>query len=222
VNYTFSKELDDLVGPRNPFNNSLEKGPGAIDHPHVATATFVYQLPFGAGHKLSGGSKVVGAVLSHWQLSGIFMYSSGSPLSIGGTCTSGGILGTCYPNYNPSFSGDIWINGDIGSNGATITSTPYLNKAAFVDPPAYTVGNIARSAPFGLFAPHNADVSVSVRREFSLHERVRLAFQADAFNVNNAVHFGAPGTNIDAANFGTFSSQANSPRKLQFSGRISF
>jgi hypothetical protein len=87
-----------------------------------------------------------------------------------------------YPNYNPSFSEDIWINGDIGSNGATITSTPYLNKAALVDPPAYTVGNIARSAPFGLFAPHNADVSVSVRREFSLHERVRLAFQADAFD----------------------------------------
>jgi Carboxypeptidase regulatory-like domain/TonB dependent receptor len=223
VNYTFSKELDDLVAtPRNPFNNSLEKAPGAIDHPHVATATFVYQLPFGAGHNLNSGSKVVSSVLSHWQLSGIFVYTSGSPLTIGGTCTSGGILGTCYPNYNPSFTGDIWVNGDIGSNGATITSTPYLNKAAFVDPPAYTVGNIARSAPFGLFAPHNADVSVSVRREFSIHERVRLAFQADAFNVNNAVHFGGPGTNIDAANFGTFSSQANSPRKLQFSARISF
>ena len=32
---------------------------------------------------------------------------------------------------------------------------------------------------------------------------MRLAFQADAFNVNNAVHFGTPGTNIDAASFGT-------------------
>src|SRR5262249_3696745 len=106
--------------------------------------------------------------------------------------------------------------------GATVTSTPYLNKGAFVDPAAYTVGNIARSAPFGLFAPHNASVDLSVRREFHIKERVRLAFQADAFNVNNAVHFGAPATNIDAANFGTFSSMANQPRKLQFSGRVSF
>ncbi len=50
VNYTFSKELDDLAGVRDPNKDFLEKGPGTIDHPHVASATFVYQLPFGAGH----------------------------------------------------------------------------------------------------------------------------------------------------------------------------
>ena len=103
-----------------------------------------------------------------------------------------------------------------------MTSTPYLDKTAFVDPAAYTVGNIARSAPFGLFAPHNADVDVSVRREFHIREHVRLALQADAFNVNNAVHFGAPGTNIDSATFGTVTTMANQPRKLQFSARLSF
>lgn len=221
--YTFSKELDDLVAsPRNPFDDSLEKAPGAIHHAHVGSLIFVYQLPFGAGHKLNSGSKVVSAVLSHWQISGLATYQSGAPLVIGGTCTSGGILGTCYPNYSPSFSGNVWINGDFGSGGAPVTSTPYLNKAAFVDPAAYTVGNIARSAPYGLFAPHNADLDLSIRREFSIREHVRLALQADAFNINNAVHFGTPGTNIDAANFGTVSSMANQPRKLQFSGRITF
>ena len=92
-----------------------------------------------------------------------------------------------------------------------------------MDPAAYTVGNIARSAPFGLFAPHNAELSISAFAGNSIsRERIKLAFQADAFNVNNAVHFGTPGTNIDAANFGTVSSMANQPRKLQFSGRISF
>jgi hypothetical protein len=65
-------------------------------------------------------------------------------------------------------------------------------------------------------------MDVSVRRVFPLGERVRLAFQADAFNVNNAVHFAAPGTGIDSASFGVFTSMANSPRKLQFSARISF
>jgi hypothetical protein len=221
--YTYSKQLDDLVGsPRNPFNNALEKGPGTIDHPHVGSLIFVYQLPFGAGHKLNSSSKALSAVMSHWQLSGLATYSSGAPLVIGGTCTSGGILGTCYPNYNPAFSGSIWINGDFGSGGKSVTSTAYLDKTAFVDPAAYTVGNIARSAPFGLFSPHNADVDLSVRREFKVREQVRLALQADAFNVNNAVHFGTPGTNIDSAAFGTVTTMANQPRKLQFSGRISF
>jgi hypothetical protein len=51
---------------------------------------------------------------------------------------------------------------------------------------------------------------------------VRLALQADAFNLNNAVHFGAPGTNIDSATFGTVTTMANQPRKLQFSARVSF
>lgn len=223
LSYTFSKQLDDLVAtPRNPYNNALEKGPGVIDHPHVGTLIFVYQLPFGAGHKLNSGSKIVSSILSHWQLSGLATYTSGSPLVIGGTCTSGGILGTCYPNYNPAFSGSVWINGDFGSGGKNVTSTAYLDKNAFVDPAAYTVGNIARSAPYGLFAPHNADVDVSIRREFHIRESIRLAFQADAFNVNNAVHFGAPATNIDAANFGTVTSMANQPRKLQFSGRVTF
>jgi hypothetical protein len=155
-----------------------------------------------------------------WQFSGIFTFTSGAPLAIGGTCTSGGILGTCFPNYAAGFSGSDWQNGTPGTGN--ISTTSYLNKAAFVDPAAYTVGDIARSAPLGLFAPHNADLDISVRREFAVWEHVRLAFQADAFNINNAVHFAGPGTNIDSASFGIFSSMANQPRKLQLGARISF
>jgi hypothetical protein len=220
INYTWSKELDDLSGARDPNKDYLEKGPGTIDHPQVATATFVYQLPVGAGHPWNSSNRVLSTAISHWQFSGIFTFSGGAPLSITGTCTSGGILGNCYPNYAPGFAGSVWQNGTPGD--ANLATTPYLNKAAFVDPPAYTVGDIARSAPFDLFAPHTADVDISVRREFQVWERVRLAFQADAFNINNAVHFAAPGTGIDSASFGIFSSMANQPRKLQFSARISF
>jgi hypothetical protein len=223
VNYAFSKELDDLVGVRDPNRDFLEKGPGTIDHANVASATVVYQLPFGTGHKLSGGNMVLRSVISNWQLSGLFTFTTGSPLSVTGTCVGGGIIdASCYPNYNTSFSGSVWQNGSIGSGGANVAGTAYLNKAAFVDPANYTYGSIPRSAPLGLFAPHNADLDVSVRREFPIRERVRLSFQADAFNVNNAVHFAAPGTGIDSATFGIFSSMANQPRKLQFSARLSF
>jgi hypothetical protein len=223
INYTWSKELDDLAGVRDPNKDYLERGPGTIDRPQVAAATFVYQLPFGVGKKWNNSNKVLSSAISRWQVSGIFTFTSGAPLSITGTCTGGGIIdASCYPNYNPSFSGSVWQNGAIGSGGANLSNTAYLNKTAFVDPANYTAGNIARSAPLGLFAPHNADVDISVRREFQIVERVRLAFQADAFNINNAVHFAAPGTGIDAASFGIFSSMANQPRKLQFSARISF
>ena len=225
LNYAFSKELDDLVGVRDPNKDFLEKGPGTIDHKNVASGTMVFQLPFGAGHKLNADNKAVNAIIGHWQISGLFTYASGAPLSITGTCTGGGIIdASCYPNYSTAFAsgGNVWENGKIAADGANLATTPYLNKAAFVDPPAYTAGNIARSAPLGLFAPHNADIDVSLRREFPIREQVKLSFQADAFNVNNAVHFAAPGLGIDSANFGIISSMSNQPRKLQFSARLSF
>jgi hypothetical protein len=219
-NYAYSKELDDLVGVRDPNKDFLEKGPGTIDHPTVVSATFVYRLPFGAG-RLKSNLQPLNAVISNWQFSGIFTYAGGAPLAITGTCTGGGIIdASCYPNYASGFSGSVWQNGTPGTGN--ITTTSYLNKAAFVDPAAYTEGDIPRAAPLGLFAPHNADMDITVRREFPIRERIRLAFQADAFNVNNAVHFSAPGTGIDSATFGIFSAMANSPRKLQFSARVTF
>jgi hypothetical protein len=57
---------------------------------------------------------------------------------------------------------------------------------------------------------------------FAIRENVKLVVQADAFNVNNAVRFGAPGVNPDQASFGTLTSQANQPRRLQFNARITF
>ncbi len=222
-NYTFSKELDNISGVRDPDKDFLEKAPGVIDHPHVSTATFVYKLPFGAGRGWNPGNRLLSSAISQWQFSGIFTFTSGSPLSITGTCVGGGIIdAVCFPNYNPAFTGNVWQNGGIGSGGANLNNTPYLNKNAFVNPANYTAGNIARTAPLGLRVPHNADFDLSIRREFRVTEGVRLAFQADAFNLNNAVHFAAPGTNIDSANFGIFSAMSNQPRKLQFSARVSF
>ncbi|MGA2156767.1 MAG: TonB-dependent receptor, partial [Bryobacteraceae bacterium] len=228
VNYAFSKELDDLVSSlRDPTKLFLEKAPGTIDHTHVAAGTLVYQLPFGAGHKLNGGNPVVNSIIGHWQVSTLFTFATGAPMTITGTCTGGGIIdAACYPNFTAAFAsgGDVWQNGAPGSGGANISTTSYLNKAAFVDPAAYTEGDIARAAPLKLFAPHVEDVDVSLRRVFPIREQVKLSFQADAINVNNAVHFAAPGLGIDSASFGIFSSQAaaNPPRKLQLSARISF
>ena len=85
-----------------------------------------------------------------------------------------------------------------------------------------TVGNVPRTGVYGLNAPFNSSIDMSLRREFALHERWKLAIQADAFNINNTVRFGAPATNPDQASFGTITSQANKPRALQLNARITF
>ena len=224
--YTFSKELDNLLASaRNLFDYELEKSRGGIDHRHVFTGTVSYQLPFGAGRRLNPGNAVARALISRWNVSGVVTFATGAPLALtGSACNAGGILGTCIPNYNPAWAGTaVRINGNYG-DGNVLGSSPtsYLDRTAFVAPAAYTFGNLPRTGVYGLNAPYNADVDLSVRREFAIYENVRLAIQADAFNVNNAVHFGAPGLNPDQASFGTLTSQANQPRKLQFNARITF
>jgi hypothetical protein len=190
----------------------------------VFTATLSDQLPFGAGHRWNPGNGVLRGLVSHWTVSGIVSFTSGAPLALtGSTCNAGGILGTCIPNYNPAFSGSVRINGNYGDgNVLGASATPYLDRTAFVAPAAYTWGNLPRTGVYGLNAPFNSSIDLSVRREFAIREKVKLAIQADAFNVNNTVRFSAPGTNPDQASFGTLTSQVNQPRKLQLNARITF
>jgi hypothetical protein len=234
VGYTFSKELDNSIGAatnlgavggnRNPYNGALDKAPGAIDHAQIFHATFVYALPFGKGHGLGNTNVLVRALASGWQISGLITFTSGAPIAITGSgCNTPGLTSTCIASYNPSFNGPVRSNGDFGSGNALAPgAVSYYAKGAFMDPAAYTFGNLPRSAPFGLFAPHLLDEDLSVRREFGIRERLKLAIAADVFNLTNSVYFAAPGTNIDSSNFGQVTTTSNLPRKIQLIARVTF
>ena len=131
--------------------------------------------------------------------------------------------GGCYANYNPGFTGSPRINGAYG-NGDLLGPNPpaFLDKNAFASPAAFTYGNTPRTAVFGLDEPGSYQADLSLRREFMLRERLKLAFQADAINATNDVNFGAPPTNITSSNFGKIARQSNMPRELQLSLRVSF
>ena len=228
--YTLAKELDDLNGTasqlgavaggtRNPYNHYLDRGMGNIDHRHNIHVTWVYDLPFGKGHMLSGGS-IVDAVIGHWQWSGIYNWETGMPLGVTGTnCQTPGIASSCMVNLAPSFSGNVLL-APIGSGNAH--TGVYLNKAAFADPAPFTFGNEPRSAPYGLRVPTTWELDSTLRRTFPIRERLSFQLSADFFNLVNNVIFAAPLTNIDASNFGTITTTQNSPRRIQFSGRLSF
>ena len=232
--YTYSKEIDNVIGVgshlgavggnRNPFDGSLDKSLGTLDHRHIFHATFVYQLPFGRGHNLGAGNVVVRSLVSGWQLSGLVTFTSGAPLGITGSgCTTPGIVSTCMASYAPGYTGPVRINGDYGNGNALAPgAVPYIAKAAFADPAPYTFGNTARGAPYGLFAPSLWGADVSLRREISISERVKLGLTGDFFNITNSVYFAAPGTNIDSSTFGQVTTTANLPRKIQVNARITF
>lgn len=225
IAYTWSKELDDVVTTaRTVYNNRLERGLGAIDRKHLITSSGVWTLPFGKNHRFAG-TGVKSALLGGFELSSIFTLSSGAPLAITSTsCNIPFTGGLCVPNYNPNFVGSPAINGGLSSGNGNSPNTPvsYINKNAFAAVPAFTFGNLARSAPYGLRSPYTWNQDVTVRRTFSIWENLKLQAAVSAFNIYNAVNFGGVTTNYDSTAFGTVTNQANSPRKLQGEARITF
>ena len=223
LNYTFSHEIDDQGTYRNGYlPTRVDRSRGTGDTPQLLSITSVYDLPFGEGHAMGNGNFLIRSLASGWQTSGIFTYSSGAPLTIGGSCTTPN-GGTCEPNYAAGYTKSPRVNGSWGAGSlAGQTSPAYLDKVAFVDPPAYTIGNLARTAPFGLRGPSTYDMDLSVKRTFKIYENVKFLFDVSAFNVTNKVLFGISSTSIDSANFGQVSGQTNNSRDFQLAGRINF
>jgi hypothetical protein len=218
-NYTFGKGFDDL-GSRTAYQSEKAQ---TLDPNHILNLLFVYQLPFGKGRAISPSNSVISAIVSGWQLSGITTYRSGGGFgSIGAACNLPN-AGGCYADFNPNFSGEVRINGDYRvTDRMGNDTTVFLDRNAFQNPAPFTYGNTPRSLVYKLHNPSDYNQSLSVRREFPIHESWKLAFQMDTFNTFNWVTWGNPNTNITNANFGRITSQGNSPRVVQLNARITF
>lgn len=94
----------------------------------------------------------------------------------------------------------------------------WFNTSAFAAPPNYVYGDSIRGSFAG---PGKVNFDVSLHCEFSLAERVRAQFRAEAFNITNTPKFGSPGTALGTSSFGVISSAAE-PRRIQFALKLLF
>lgn len=237
-NYTWSREMDDTGDIRSGY--AIPAGATAtgkswkqdqIDYaqegaPQDWNFYGVYALPFGRG-ALGNGNAAARVLAGGWSLSWIANYTGGSPLEITSSgCTAPG-QGTCFPNYATGFSGPVRMNGHWGHGvlHGNAGSIHFLNSAAFTtpnDPNHYQIGDVPRTAPYGLFGPGGYNIDAGLQRTFRITEQMNFAFTAEAFNVTNTVQFGGINTNASSSGFGTVSRQTNSARDWQFSGRLNF
>ena len=65
-------------------------------------------------------------------------------------------------------------------------------------------------------------LDLGVTRSVRLTERFTLQIRADAFNVMNHTHLGAPNTSPTSSDFGAITSTAQLPRIVEFSMRVQF
>jgi hypothetical protein len=171
-------------------------------------------------------------LVSGWNGSGIFTASTGPNYNIStGYDVSLTGVGRDRPNIvgNPNAGGTVSANPGCVAPATVHTLAYWFNPCAFAAPAYGTFGNERRNDQVG---PANWNLNLAVWRTFSLPERVKLDFRAEAFNALNHTQIALPTAsetlfsgNITAptANAGLINtSTAQGPRIMQLAIKASF
>ena len=231
VAWTFAKNFDSSMGgagnnlnggtsgPQNIYNLGSEYALSYLDATHRLSQTYTYELPFGKGKAfLSGMGKAGDLAFGGWSINAVSVINSGFPLQITQDNNNSVIFASSQrPNTtgtNPANGGTLsqWTDGPAG--GA------YINKAAFFTADPLTYGSVSRTISLRSLRQVNWDMSMF--KTFSITERVKAQFRAEALNAMNTPYFRAPNTRFGGSSFGVITSQANFPRFIQLGFRVSF
>ncbi|MBI4890629.1 MAG: TonB-dependent receptor [Acidobacteria bacterium] len=222
--YTFSRLIDDagavfdsavLTGPvtnfqaADSFNKRLEKDVSTGSIPHVFSAGMVYEMPFGRGraHTLDGWKDTL---LGGWQIASLVRLQSGSPVAVTEATNLNAFAG--FGIQRPNRVADPALPADQRTTGR------YFNASAFTHAPQFTIGNSSRNPVSG---PGYQAADIMVGKTFTITERFRAEFRAEAFNVTNTPPLGNPNGSFGSSAFGTITT-ALDPRVFEFVLKLHF
>ena len=228
--YTLAKSIDDqsvdpvaatsggglsTTNSRTPTdirNWRNERGRSDFDRRHVFTGNWVYELPFRSSGALNH-------VVAGWSINGLFTAMSGEPFNLrSGVRTSNNahesravIRGNPpKPKLQPGRVGPVLFTTNAVCS-QTITTDCY-------DKPEPGENGTGRNI---FEAPGFWNLDLAAIKTFSLTERVRLQFRAEAFNALNHVNFDNPrdatigSPSIMHAQFGSVCCAAVAPPSTQ-------
>lgn len=218
--YTWSKNLTDngsdrSNAPQNTYNWHAEYARATLDRRHVLTVSYVYPLSF-----LPNSSSPLKYALGGWELSGIFTYNSGLPLTV--TSSLGNDPGGLGSVNNAASAAGVRpdLIGDPNAGSDIRTINKWFNTAAFAEVPVGVVrpGNAGRGI---LDAPGIVRWDFSLFKQFPIRERAHIQLRGEAFNVLNHANFNAPTVALGNANFGRILG-ARDPRQIQIAAKLVF
>ncbi len=206
--FTWSRARDNASGHlevQNGDNSRVnyrdiesEFGRSGYDQPLNNTTSFVWELPFGQGHKYGASlNPVVDGILGGWRVVGINTMTSGVPVNLSySPAAAFSVSGS--PTYRPNLTGDP-LTPDGGINN-------YLNPATVEIPTDRTqpFGNAPRNV---VRAPSFYQLDLGLHKAFGLgRDQTRLEARIEAFNLFNKTNFGSPNGNRSSSAFGTITS----------------
>jgi len=198
------------------------------DQTSVVKGFVTYQLPFGHGRRWVGNSgKVVNAIVSGWSVSGLFLYSTGQPITL------------YAPNdYYPAWAA-VYVNYDLAGYHGNVFNKSTFNPAggsgnqyfpmSVASAPAYGKLGTGPVRTAALRCPGNDSEDASLLKYFSMGSegRFKLSFRLEFYNLLNRHSYflnGCQGTSTSpgSSNFGQVLGVSGSPRTGQFAARFTF
>jgi hypothetical protein len=153
-------------------------------------------------------SAALRAVASDWRVAGILSARSGGWLTV---TTTRDIAGTGIDGQR--------VNQVRDNAYGDKTLTNYLDRAAFAHPAAGTLGDHRNNSIEG---PGFWTVDLAISRLVDFGGRPGLELRVEVFNLLNNFNWDDPQTNFDSGNFGRITSNAGSPRIMQFGVKYGF
>jgi len=180
------------------------------DVPNIVHVSGIWELPIGKGKPLAKDvSSVLNAFIGGWSTQWIFTLQDGFATWIGCFPSTTSDFG-CYANVAPGQS----PYAHKGAHGIA----PFLNAAAFVNPPiATTIGQTDYSplggSPMQIHGPGYDDVDFSMFKKFRTTEKTNLEFRGEFFNFFNHPNFSNSFVTTDFRNTAQFG-QINGTRGI--------
>ena len=202
--YTWSKFME-ATGYMNAFDARPVEVISDFDIPHRFVSSGIYELPFGHGRTFGASTnRVVNGLIGGWQLSAIYTYQAGAPISFGNIAHIGDI--NSIKSDNPTR--EKWFNPQGGFLQDQLQSN-------------------LRYFPFRfgfLRANGGNNWDSSLIKNTRVKERWNFQFKAEFLNTLNRTQLPAPNTDPRNPLFGEIRAvnQANYPRRVQLTAKFLF
>jgi hypothetical protein len=178
ASYTFGHSID--YGSTN-VTLPYTRGNSDFDVRHNFSAAVSYDLPVGFQNRPAR------AVLRDWGLDDRLMARTGFPVTLqGNTLTDAATGQLYYAGLNLVAGQPIYVYGPEYPGGRSI------NPLAFAEPAGAAPGDAPRNSVRGFGA---WQMDVALRRNFPIHENLKLQFRVEAFNIFNHPNFGTINAN---------------------------
>ena len=206
--YTWNKIMQETGYLNDQDDWSMLARVQAGEPSKVATLSLSYSLPILANRK-----GFLHNVLGGWEANSILRYLNGSLVSAPGGVFSTGI----NPKLdNPSYQ--QWFNTcTVNTSGARQNCANTSQPVAFMTTPPYTLRTLSTVMP-GVRTEVPTTLDLSLFKTFQFHERARLQFRANAYNLANTPVFGGPNTTSGVIGIG----QVNDPRIVELGLKLNF